>query len=71
MMARNLAGRVERLETTGAGNGWRVWASRPMAEWPDEALHDFICATVPAFAGRRAPLTDDELNAIASMDGVA
>ncbi len=71
MTARNLPGRVERLETTSAGSAWRAWASRPMAEWPDAALHDLIYATVPVFAGRRAPLTDDELNTIASMEGGA
>jgi hypothetical protein len=71
MTARNLTGRVARLETTGAGNGWRAWAARPATEWPDAALHDFICATVPRLAGRRDLLMDDELNAIESIEGGA
>ncbi len=34
--------RITKLESGAAWSSWRQYASRPMDEWPDEALLDYL-----------------------------
>ena len=70
MIQHTIRGRVARLEAGLARGTRRDWQRRGMDEWPDEALHDFLCATLPGLAGRPAPITDAELAETAGIPTV-
>jgi hypothetical protein len=67
MMTRTMLARLGRLEAASQPQSWRSWEGHPADEWPDEALEDFLRASIRRGGGTPpGAFTDEALHSIAA-----